>query len=732
MKERFPDHAGTLKWLPPFDYVSDRVYFWRVSTDSISPEQPFLWSKRSFIYKPGTTNGWNQSHFHQLTDNILDTLVADSTARIFNFERKSKNYRMVNRYHDVPQGLVPYFFEDGKFNAKLAQTFRNSDIHGFVVAIDSITGNYFMNPPGGLYGSLGLAIPMEGFAYNLTTAQGRQDMINLIENVIPTGYYVFFYTYQHTGFPDYHPEQWAADEQVFGKSIFTTIEAQFPSSGIRTLATTGSVPYIILFQKDKGIIKEEIGANIDDVISISFDGGSFLTSGSFTTDLIGPASKWYSIENNIETLLDTAGYNILSAWALNKEQTDTLWIAHDINDPSLDISHVNAALYPYIQLSLATSDSSDYKPSSINYWRVLFDGRPEFEINPDHEFVYQGETLDQGQRLFLATSVENISAYHADSIPVSLKIIAEDNTTEELIYQIPSLDAHSSVRVEFEKITNEMTGDYRLLLDVNVGEAVKETNKNNNIGILPLRVNGDGLNPILDVTFDGHHILDGDLVASKPLIVIELHDENEYLRLDDTTSFAMFLEFPSDVQPRRISFTEDWVQFNEASSTGQNIATVELRPELLEDGLYTLEVKALDANGNLSGENNYRISFEVINAKSVSHIYNYPNPFSTSTRFVYTLTGEGSPPYYKIQIMSISGQVVREITHHELGPLKVGTHMTDYVWDGTDESGGKLSAGTYLYRMIVKKENLEEYDRYETSNDNTFFKKGWGKLVILR
>jgi len=58
--------------------------------------------------------------------------------------------------------------------------------------------------------------------------------------------------------------------------------------------------------------------------------------------------------------------------------------------------------------------------------------------------------------------------------------------------------------------------------------------------------------------------------------------------------------------------------------------------------------------------------------------------------------------------------------------------MTDYTWDGTDENGGRLAAGTYLYRMVVKNEDLEDFKRYNTSGDDTFFTKGWGKLVILR
>ncbi len=729
--QEFPDTRGVLKYSFDDVLIPGQEYFWRVSTDSVSPEQSYLWSKRSFTYLPDKSHGWSQSHFHQLTDDALLQITADSTTHKFDFARKVKNYTVLNRFHDVPASLVPYFFDDGRFIAKLFQTFRNSDVEGYVVAIDSATGNYFWNPPGGAYGSFGLAIPNEGFPYNLTTPESRQNLINLIENVIPPGYYVFFYTYQHTNYADYFPETWAEDEANFGKSIYSVIESQYPGSKIRTLADKGSVPYIVLFQKDRGGIQEQIAADSSDVISISFDGSSFFKSGSFLSTPIGPASQWTSIEHQVTTFNDTTGSVKLSAWAMSQDFADTLLIADSIVEPTLDISHIDAKAYPWIQLKMETLDSATFNPAKLDYWRVIYNGFPEFIINANTGFEFIADTLAQGETMSLLATIENVSDIDADSLPVSLNIIGTHSQTEELNNTLPAFPKHSSSPVYFERNTIDLEGDYQVVMEVNPDRAVPEQIAANNIGILPMTVLTDKVNPILDVTFDGAHIKDGDVVAAKPFILIKLFDENQFLRLTDTSLFDISLQFPSEFELKRIPFTSNWMTFIPAASAGANEARVELRPDLLEDGTYQLAVHAKDVPGNPSGDNDYFISFQVIHAQLISRIYNFPNPFTHSTQFIYTLTGEGSPAFYEIQIMSMDGILVRTITLDQMGPLVVGTHATHYEWNGTDNNGNPLSAGVYLYKMIARDEHGLDYGHYETYDEN-LFKNGWGKLIIVR
>ena len=127
----------------------------------------------------------------------------------------------------------------------------------------------------------------------------------------------------------------------------------------------------------------------------------------------------------------------------------------------------------------------------------------------------------------------------------------------------------------------------------------------------------------------------------------------------------------------------------------------------------------------------YAIKFEVINKTTITEVMNYPNPFSTSTRVVFTLTGYKVPTDFKIQIMTITGKVVREIFKDELGPLHVGRNITEYAWDGRDEFGDLLANGVYLYKTVVKFKDRYGVKEIETGLEG-FFKNGFGKMYILR
>ena len=73
------------------------------------------------------------------------------------------------------------------------------------------------------------------------------------------------------------------------------------------------------------------------------------------------------------------------------------------------------------------------------------------------------------------------------------------------------------------------------------------------------------------------------------------------------------------------------------ASLPKNKWTITFDGDFEKNGVYELRLMATDRSNNISGNGDgtfdYRISFEVITESSITQLINYPNPFSTSTRF---------------------------------------------------------------------------------------------------
>lgn len=190
----------------------------------------------------------------------------------------------------------------------------------------------------------------------------------------------------------------------------------------------------------------------------------------------------------------------------------------------------------------------------------------------------------------------------------------------------------------------------------------------------------------------------------------------------------------------------DILRFNPANwqlAAGENTASINFDPYFPDDGEYELIVSGKDASGNKAGELEYHIVFNVINKPMISNMFNYPNPFTTSTAFAFTVTGSEVPQNIRIQILTITGKVVREITKAELGNIHIGNNITDFKWDGTDMYGAKLANGVYLYRVLTNL-NGKRLDKFDGKNANgqvinssvsgtdVYFNKGYGKMYLMR
>jgi hypothetical protein len=419
--------------------------------------------------------------------------------------------------------------------------------------------------------------------------------------------------------------------------------------------------------------------------------------------------------------------------------TETVLFTLNSSQQDFDISSVSASTYPYIKLRMRNADSINLTPYQLRYWRLLYDPVPEGALAPNILYTFK-DTLGLGEKTNFAIAFKNVSDVpFRDSIKVNLTVYDANNVAHNLIVpNLKKINPGDTATITNLIDSKNFSGKNNLFLDVNPNNAQPEQYHFNNFLYKDFVVSADNFKPVLDVTFDGVHILNNDIVSANPHILIKLKDESKYLLLDDTSSFKIELQYP-DGSIRRFYFTNDTLHFTPATpGSPDNTATVDFTPDLPQDGTYQLIIHAQDKTGNSAGNADFTISFEVYNKPMISNMFNYPNPFTTSTAFVFTVTGSQLPQNIRIQILTITGKIVREITQAELGPLHIGRNITEFKWDGTDQYGQKLANGVYLYRVLtnLNGNSLSKFPTYDASgnevNTDKYFNKGYGKMYLMR
>jgi hypothetical protein len=482
-----------------------------------------------------------------------------------------------------------------------------------------------------------------------------------------------------------------------------------------------------------GAVLEKVSASVTDIMNESFYTVGNYLNGEVTSDKFGPASAWSALHWR-GTSMETPSNDFASVQVLGLDVNGNSTVLATVR-PAVDtsLSWINAQTYPYIKLKIISTDSVKATPNQLRYWRVNGTYIPEGAVAPNLLFVMK-DSADQGEIVDFKLAFKNISqTSFADSLKINFILTDRNNVPHTLILpKGKALISGDTMVINYRIDTRNYPGLNTVFVEVNPANAQLEQYHFNNILYKNLFVKADNYNPLLDVTFDGVHILNKDIVAAKPHILVNLKDESRFLALSDTAYIKVQVRFP-DGSLHNYNFG-DSMRFTSANlSSGSNTATIDFMPTFVEEGEYELIVSGRDVMGNTAGAIDYHITFSVITKAMISNLLNYPNPFTTSTAFVFTITGNEVPQNIRIQILTITGKIVREITKDELGPIHVGRNITEFKWDGTDTYGDKLANGVYLYRVLTNL-NGKSLDKYKAEGDNTdkFFTKGYGKMVIIR
>ncbi len=713
-----------------------QVYFWRAKIN-VSEDKGGTWQIGSFTHIPNGLTGWRQSVYSQVKD------VSETRFILFNDSLKSTEFTnneltlgIENRRWDHRRmGVVIPYLLNALVGNCVAQGTVVLVFEPFQVDMPYELPNYPFNCS--FIQANKSDRSFRYYTFNTNYVEGERELRRLVDSV-PDGFFVAMFSRYSTNIHNWEPETRNMFSKIGSIKVGQTASRNtaWAVIGMKNGALGTASEDTVQNNELEGLSSLPPQTNEPQDEKYLRIKKSFLLKwfeGDFTSKAIGPANKFGSLRLNLyDKDLVQSGRWWADIIGINTSGVDTV-LMKNINSVLTDLASIDASKYPFLKLKLHFVDSINRTPHQIKSWQISYIEAPELVIDPSFSYEFNSDKLDKGDSIRIKIPIRNISSSNADSFLINWEVKNDArNITYNANTSLNNLAAKNFQVLEKSIPTVSMEGTQQFKLHINSTQRISEFNFNNNIALRSLTVNADRQNPLLDVSFDGQRIINGDIVSPQPIIRISSIDANKFMLQEDTSTFNLYLRKPRTFDFEQIPLNSSEIKFIPASPNN-NTATIEYKPSKFTDGLYTLKAQSKDASGNYAGNMEYQIDFTVINKSSITYFYPYPNPFTTSMRFVFTLTGSKIPDQLLVRIMSIDGRIVKEVRKEEFGNIRIGNNISEWAWDGTDNFGDKLANGVYYYQVFSKIEDSEiEHRTAKSKDEDKFFIKNTGKIYLMR
>jgi hypothetical protein len=316
------------------------------------------------------------------------------------------------------------------------------------------------------------------------------------------------------------------------------------------------------------------------------------------------------------------------------------------------------------------------------------------DLQPPQELAISPRTIeapagpvDRGGVLELPVTVHNIG--FRTSTPSSVQVFLSNPTTEAVAVAdvlLDSIPPDGSRRVIALIPTSALSGDMTATVKIIPRPESHDLIVGNNQVRVPLTVAGGPSTKLL-LFADGTQLMDGDYVAVRPTLIVQLqgwtfdplHDRAD-LYIDGARSGTQKASGGTET----VSLVAGNPTFNPTLTEG----THELQVVLVKGTLVGFpDTVAQQVNVNVEGR------FRILN------LYNYPNPFQRETYFTFVLAGAEAPEEVRIRIYTVAGRKIQQLTASG-AQMQIGFNRV--YWDGRDIEGDEIANGTYLYQVEVR------------------------------
>ncbi|MGB3948903.1 MAG: FlgD immunoglobulin-like domain containing protein, partial [Bacteroidia bacterium] len=219
----------------------------------------------------------------------------------------------------------------------------------------------------------------------------------------------------------------------------------------------------------------------------------------------------------------------------------------------------------------------------------------------------------------------------------------------------------------------------------------------------------DAVGPDVDLYMNDIKFVFGGLTDENPDIYSILKDDNGINTVGNGIGHDITAVLDGNTEKAIV--LNDYYQ---ADLNSYKSGSIRYGMEDLAEGKHTLKLKVWDVYNNSS-----ETYTEFVVAKSaelaLTHVLNYPNPFTTRTQFYFEHNQTCSLLEVQIQVFTVSGKLVKTIDQFV---STEGFRSEPIEWNGRDDFGDKIGKGVYVYRVKVTTSDGSAAEKYE-------------KLVIL-
>jgi hypothetical protein len=217
----------------------------------------------------------------------------------------------------------------------------------------------------------------------------------------------------------------------------------------------------------------------------------------------------------------------------------------------------------------------------------------------------------------------------------------------------------------------------------------------------------DTKGPDIRLYLDNRGFRPGDIVSATPLLISDLSDSSGINTSGSGVGHRLEMWLDDNAQ------SVDLSTYYQTDQNTYTRGTIQYPLGALSQGSHKVRLRGWDTYNNSS---TVETIFEVVNGAGLqlNNIYNFPNPFRTSTFFTFQ-HNQVVPIDAEVKIFTVAGRLIQS--------LKLNDIVTQFVqipWDGRDREGDVIANGVYLYKIIA------------STQDHRFTTEALGKMSVER